>query len=251
MSGSATRPSKALGARADADAGDREHRGEHAARLRRGHLREGSTIYTDGLGGYRGLPSRGYTHNATAISKGSDPAHVVLPAVHRVASLLKRWLMGTHHGGIGAQHAEAYLDEFVFRFNRRKSNARGLLFYRLLQNAVIIPKQNYELIVLSRRPQAGKRRGVPKVRSYSTSAITNTPAARGSKTAAASPASAGAVQAPAAPATPVPSSSRPSASVREHGARGPSSEPRYVARVARSWHSPSLPIAQLLRLVQM
>lgn len=71
---------------------------------------QGSTIYTDGLSAYKNLPSRGFQHNANAVSKGSDPAHVVLPAVHRVASLVKRWLLGTHHGGIGAQHVEAYLD---------------------------------------------------------------------------------------------------------------------------------------------
>jgi hypothetical protein len=79
--------------------------------------------------------------------------------VHRVASLVKRWLLGTHHGGIGAQHVEAYLDEFIFRFNRRQSNARGLLFYRLLQNAVVVKKLDYDTIVWSRRGQAGKRRG--------------------------------------------------------------------------------------------
>jgi len=80
-----------------------------------------------------------------------------LPAVHRVASLVKRWLLGTH-GGIGAQHVEVYLDEFIFRFNRRQSNARGLLFYRLLQNAVVVKKLD-ETLVWSRRGQAGKRRG--------------------------------------------------------------------------------------------
>ncbi len=103
------------------------------------------------------------------------------------------------------------MDEFVFRFNRRKSKSRGLLFYRLLQNAVIIPKQNYELIVLSRRPQAGKRRGVPKVHPYSTSAITNTPAARGTKAVAASrgPARASRTTASPAPAiSPQPASPR-------------------------------------------
>jgi transposase-like protein len=73
---------------------------------------QGSTIYADGLSAYQNLPSRGVTHNANAVSKGSDLARVVLPAVHRVASLVKRWLLGTHHGGIGAQHVEAYLDEF-------------------------------------------------------------------------------------------------------------------------------------------
>lgn len=119
----------------------------------------GSTIYTDGLAAYKNLPTRGFNHDGYAVSQGSDPAHVVLPAVHRVASLLKRWLLGTHHGGIGAQHVEAYLDEFMFRFNRRQSNARGLLFYRLLQNAVVVKKLDYDTLVSSRRGQAGKLRG--------------------------------------------------------------------------------------------
>jgi len=124
-----------------------------------GTCEQGSTIYTDGLIAYKNLPSRGFKHDANAVSKGNDPAHVVLPAVHRVASLVKRWLLGTHHGGIGAQHVEVYLDEFIFRFNRRQSNARGLLFYRLLQNAVVVKKLDYETLVWSRRGQAGKRRG--------------------------------------------------------------------------------------------
>jgi transposase-like protein len=120
---------------------------------------QGSTIYTDGLSAYKNLPSRGLIHDANAVSKGNDPAHVVLPAVHRVTSLVKRWLLGTHHGGIGAQHVEANLDEFIFRFNRRQSNARGLLFYRLLQNAVVVKKLDYDTLVWSRRVHAGKRRG--------------------------------------------------------------------------------------------
>jgi transposase-like protein len=120
---------------------------------------QGSTIYTDGLSAYKNLRSRGFDHKPDAVSQGNDPAHVVLPAVHRVASLVKRWLLGTHHGGIGAQHVEAYLDEFIFRFNRRQSNARGLLFYRLLENTVVVKKLDYDTIVWSRRGQAGKRRG--------------------------------------------------------------------------------------------
>lgn len=123
----------------------------------------GSVIYTDGLPAYRGLSARGFTHDATAISAGNDPAHVVLPVVHLVVSLLKRWLMGTHQGGHGAQHVEGYLDEWVFRFNRRMSRKRGLLFYRLLENAVVIRKLDYETIVWSRRPHAGKLRGPPRL----------------------------------------------------------------------------------------
>lgn len=146
----------------------------------------GSIIYTDGLNAYRGLDRLGYQHEATAISQGNAPAHVVLPAVHRVASLVKRWLLGTHHGGWGAQHAPAYLDEFVFRFNRRGSKARGLLFYRLLQNAVSMRKTTYTNLVLSRRADAGKERGRPRTRTWSQSSITGIPAPRGSKTVTAS-----------------------------------------------------------------
>lgn len=142
---------------------------------------QGSVIYTDGLSAYQGLDARGFIHNATAVSQTDEPAHVVLPAVHRVASLIKRWLLGTHQGGWGAQHAQAYLDEFVFRFNRRTSTKRGLLFYRLLQNAVVMPKTTYTNIVLPRRPEAGKRRGVARTTTWSESSITGIPAPRGSK----------------------------------------------------------------------
>ena len=65
--------------------------------------------------------------------RGLRQAHSILPRVHRVASLLKRWLLGTHQGGVQAAHLDYYLDEFTFRFNRRGSRARGLLFYRLFQ----------------------------------------------------------------------------------------------------------------------
>ena len=70
-----------------------------------------------------------------------------MPRVHRVASLLKRWLLGTHQGGIQSQHLEYYLDEYTFRFNRRSSRSRGLLFYRLMQNAVAIEPTTYQQIV--------------------------------------------------------------------------------------------------------
>lgn len=159
----------------------------------------GSIIYTDGLSAYRGLDRLGYQHEATAVSQGNQPAHVALPAVHRVASLVKRWLLGTHHGGWGAQHAQAYLDEFVFRFNRRASKARGLLFYRLLQNAVIMPKTTYTNLVLSRRADAGKERGRPRTRTWSQSSITGIPAARGSKRAAAASVSVASTQASSTP----------------------------------------------------
>jgi ISXO2 transposase-like protein len=71
------------------------------------------------LNSYQGACKLGYTHVVGSISASDDPAHVVMPAVHRVASLLKRWLLGTHQGSVAEQHLDAYLDEFVFRFNRR------------------------------------------------------------------------------------------------------------------------------------
>ena len=63
-------------------------------------------------------------------------AHELLPAVHRVAALAKRWLLGTHQGAVKPAHMQAYLDEFTFRFNRRHSRSRGMLFYRLLEQSV-------------------------------------------------------------------------------------------------------------------
>ena len=98
----------------------------------------GSVIYTDGWKGYNGLVDAGFAHVRTSLSATGDPAHVVMPRAHRLASLLKRWLLGTHHGGMRARHLDYYLDEFTFRFNRRTSRRRGLLFLRLLEQAVQI-----------------------------------------------------------------------------------------------------------------
>lgn len=96
----------------------------------------GSVVRTDAWTGYRNLRALGYEHEVTNQSKSDDPAHVLMPGVHRVASLLKRWLLGTYQGGVSGAHLEYYLDEFAFRFNRRGSKSRGLLFYRLLEQAV-------------------------------------------------------------------------------------------------------------------
>jgi transposase-like protein len=97
----------------------------------------GSTVHTDGWASYSGLDAEGYHHRVT-ILKGqpTDAAVVAMPRVHRVASLLKRWLLGTHQGAVGPQHLDYYLDEFTFRFNRRNSASRGKLLYRLAQQAV-------------------------------------------------------------------------------------------------------------------
>lgn len=98
-----------------------------------GAVEPGSTVRTDGLNAYPGLS--GYIHEPQAQKRQPKGEHL-LPRVHRVVSLLKRWLLGTHQGAIGFEHLDSYLDEFTFRFNRRTSASRGKLFYRLLQQAV-------------------------------------------------------------------------------------------------------------------
>ena len=96
----------------------------------------GSTIRTDGWNGYRGLMAQGYKHRV--VREVNAVGVNLLPLAHRVASLLKRWLLGTHQGAVQPSHLDYYLDEFTFRFNRRTSRSRGMLFYRLAQQAVSI-----------------------------------------------------------------------------------------------------------------
>src|SRR3989344_3892798 len=100
-------------------------------------VKPGSTVRTDGWTGYR-ITQWGYRHlpiPRRSLNPGEDPT----PLVHRVSSLLKRWMLGTHQGGIQTTHLQEYLDEFVFRFNRRTSRSRGKLFYRLIQNLLHVP----------------------------------------------------------------------------------------------------------------
>lgn len=97
----------------------------------------GSVVHTDGWRGYNELPKHGYTREITILSSSGDPAHVSMPGVHRLASLLKRWILGTHQGSIANDHLQSYLEEYTFRFNRRTSPSRGLVFRRLLEQAVI------------------------------------------------------------------------------------------------------------------
>jgi transposase-like protein len=107
----------------------------------------GSTVRTDGWQGYRDLKHRHYKHDRL-LQQGStaDPCEL-LPGVHRVASLLKRWLLGTHQGAVSGAHLPYYLDEFTFRFNRRKSKSRGQLFYRLVEQAVAIETTPYKKLI--------------------------------------------------------------------------------------------------------
>jgi transposase-like protein len=97
----------------------------------------GTVVHTDGWRGYNDLPKHGYSREITVLANSGDPAHVSMPGVHRIASLLKRWILGTHQGSIVPEHLQSYLEEFTFRFNRRTSRSRGLVFHRLLEQAVV------------------------------------------------------------------------------------------------------------------
>jgi transposase-like protein len=96
----------------------------------------GARIQTDGWSGYSGLKALGYDHQV--IRPAARLGENLLPRANQVASLLKRWLLGTHQGAVRSDHLDYYLDEFTFRFNRRTSRSRGLLFYRLMQQAVAL-----------------------------------------------------------------------------------------------------------------
>lgn len=109
----------------------------------REEIAPGSTLHTDGSATYRSVTKHGYKQNRNVMLGSITPAHVSLPGVHRVASLVKRWLLGTHHGAVQPDQLDYYLDEFAFRFNRRSSRSRGLLFYRLLEQAVATPPVTY------------------------------------------------------------------------------------------------------------
>jgi transposase-like protein len=97
----------------------------------------GVTVQTDGWGGYNELQKNGYVHQKKLMSSSDSPAHISMPGVHRIASLLKRWILGTHQGSVSAEHLQSYLEEFTFRFNRRSSRSRGLVFLRLREQAVV------------------------------------------------------------------------------------------------------------------
>jgi len=107
----------------------------------------GSAVRTDGLPAYLGL--EGYIHIRQIQRRQTVGIHL-LPRAHRVISLLKRWLLGTHQGAVNPEHLEYYLDEFTFRFNRRKSASRGKLFYRLAQHAVQVEPTVFKSLI---RPQ--------------------------------------------------------------------------------------------------
>lgn len=110
------------------------------------NIEHSSTIVTDGWASYSGLNKMGYIHK---IHKPTDQeeGEEILPNVHRIASLLKRWLLGTHQSYLNKNKLGFYLDEYVFRYNRRTSNSRGLLFMRLVEQAVNTNPVTYENII--------------------------------------------------------------------------------------------------------
>ena len=121
------------------------------------NVEPGATVITDGWQGYSGLEKLGYVHDKrsqrAARSRGEEPGQL-LPAVHQVASLAKRWLLGTHQGSAEDAHLASYLNEFVFRFNRRRSRSRGMVFFRVLELAVAHDPVRYHDLVANRRPRA-------------------------------------------------------------------------------------------------
>ena len=114
-------------------------------------VKKGAEVRSDGWSGYKGIETLGYNHVVTNINASGDPAHVVMPRVHRVASLLDRWWLGIHQGAIRPSHLDYYLDEFTFRFNRRSSRTRGLLFYRLMEQAIDCTPVPRQMIIGGRK----------------------------------------------------------------------------------------------------
>lgn len=116
----------------------------------------GFVVVTDGFVSYPPAVGNEYGHRPFPVAGSGVRAHVVLPGVHRVASLVKRWLLGTHQGAVEADHLQGYLDEFAFRFNRRRSEFRGLLFRRLLEQAVQVGPVTYRSLVVNPSPKRTK-----------------------------------------------------------------------------------------------
>ena len=110
-------------------------------------VERGSTVRTDGWQGYNQLGSLGYRQDRRVRRGSPRRAPDLLPRVHRVVSLFKRWLLGTHQGAVSPEHLDSYLDEYTFRFNRRTSHSRGKLFYRCLQQAMLVGPAPYKTLI--------------------------------------------------------------------------------------------------------
>jgi transposase-like protein len=110
-------------------------------------IEPGSVVHTDSWPGYFPVERNGYVHEVSFFRGNKRTPSELLPRVHRVVSLLKRWLLGTHQGAVSQEYLDYYLDEFTFRFNRRNSRSRGKLFYRLAQQAMAVEPVSYAQIV--------------------------------------------------------------------------------------------------------
>jgi transposase-like protein len=129
----------------------------------------GSTIITDGWRSYPDTAARLHLiHEAHKIGPSGEPAHVALPGVHRLFSLSKRVLEGTYQGGVQREHLQAYLDEYIFRFNRRTAKHRGLLFLRLLEHAVGAIPTRYRDLVAIHREMTSEHRPIARTHSHPT-----------------------------------------------------------------------------------
>ncbi len=132
--------------------------GNSLTRFVQDNVEIGSTVRTDGWNGYNGLSEKGYEH--TIQEETGEVGDEMLPLAHRIASLMKRWLMGTYQGAVREQHLDYYLDEYTFRFNRRTSGSRGKLFYRLVQQAMMVDPVSANQIVGGTRPPDPNRKPV-------------------------------------------------------------------------------------------
>jgi transposase-like protein len=103
-------------------------------------------VATDGWSGYGGLAATGYAHQPITLATGWGDAALRLPGIHLVFGLAKRWLLGTHHGAVRPKHLQAYLDEYVFRFNRRTATSVAHRFARLIEQAVLTAPTTYHAI---------------------------------------------------------------------------------------------------------
>lgn len=119
------------------------------------NIEPGSVVHTDAWCGYSGVSTKGYVHEVSVLKETGPEA---LPRIHLIASLLKRWILGTHQGAISTTHLDYYLDEFYFRFNRRTSGSRGKLFRRLMEQAVQTPPVPFAKITKHARPYLHKKK---------------------------------------------------------------------------------------------
>lgn len=106
----------------------------------------GAIVRTDDWNGYNGVETAGFTHQVTPVCGDSERALKHFRHVHLVASLLKRWLGSTHQGRVQKSHLQGYLDEYTFRFNRRRSAHVGKIFHRLIEQMVVHKARSYPQI---------------------------------------------------------------------------------------------------------